>query len=140
MSGGETIGDPAALHAHAAAATARCPAGTCVLLRGDLGAGKTEWVRGFVAALGGGGVHSPTFTLVNLYETPKGQVRHWDLYRLGKGTDWSVLDLAEDAARAKGWTLVEWPERYPGPWPDSVWRLYLEGDGDSPRRAVWENK
>ncbi|NJL18994.1 MAG: tRNA (adenosine(37)-N6)-threonylcarbamoyltransferase complex ATPase subunit type 1 TsaE, partial [Bdellovibrionaceae bacterium] len=108
--------------------------GVCVV-RGDLGGGQDGVGAGIRGGPGGGGVHSPTFTLVNLYDTPRGPVRHWDLYRLGKGTDWSVLDLVEDVERAEGWTVVEWPERYPGPWPAGAWRLSIGRGGRRPPAA-----
>lgn len=93
--------------------------GQVIRLTGDLGAGKTCLSRGLVAALGGDPdlVNSPSFTLVQEYPTPAGIIYHWDLYRLSPTTDWSVLDLPEHLADPVAITLIEWPDRYPGPWP-----------------------
>jgi tRNA threonylcarbamoyladenosine biosynthesis protein TsaE len=98
----------------------RISPGHVVRLSGELGAGKTCFVRGFVSARGDAElVSSPSFTLVQEY--PAGQIKiyHWDLYRLSPATDWSVLDLADHLADERAITLVEWPDRYPGPWPDA---------------------
>ena len=94
-----------------------CRPGTVIRLRGDLGAGKTTWIRALVAALGAtDDVTSPTFSLLHEYRSGRIAVYHWDLYRLDSNTDWNVLELAEQLP-ADGLTVIEWPERYPGPWP-----------------------
>jgi len=82
-----------------------------VALSGDLGTGKTCLARAVIASLMGGPeeVPSPTFTLVQTYETPKGTLWHFDLYRLlGPGEVW---ELGFEEALAEGISLVEWPER-----------------------------
>lgn len=87
-----------------------------VALVGPLGAGKTTFVQGLVAALEGGGslrVQSPTFALARSYATSP-PVHHLDLYRLddeGAARDLGLLDMAADEAAI---TCVEWPERAPG--------------------------
>lgn len=89
--------------------------GGVVFLSGDLGAGKTTLVRGFLRALGHrGAVKSPTFTLVEPYdlEEPGGgrAVNHFDLYRLSGVADLEGLgfrDYLDEAALC----LIEWPER-----------------------------
>lgn len=97
----------------AGAALARAlPAGAVVLVSGELGAGKTTFVRGALRALGvEGPVTSPTFTLANRYETARGLVAHLDLYRLAglAAEDPGLLDeeLGGDAFAA----FVEWPEQ-----------------------------
>ncbi|NPB05154.1 MAG: tRNA (adenosine(37)-N6)-threonylcarbamoyltransferase complex ATPase subunit type 1 TsaE [Aquificae bacterium] len=76
-----------------------------VFLKGDLGAGKTTFVRFLVEALGpaeGTVVRSPTFTVLNEYETRKGKVFHADLYRV-KSFDFTDYE-------GEGLLLVEWPE------------------------------
>ena len=84
-----------------------------VLLQGDLGAGKTTFVRGFVRALKGGEdvvVQSPTFALARSYQTTP-LVRHLDLYRL-QGADSAALDelgLTEMLDQPDGFAFVEWP-------------------------------
>ena len=86
--------------------------GWTVLLKGELGAGKSTLVRGFLAALGHEGpVPSPTYTLVEPYELDGLRVFHVDLYRIGGEDELWFLGSDEFAT---GLTLVEWPERAPG--------------------------
>ncbi len=82
--------------------------GFLVLLEGGLGAGKTTFVRGFVNELGGRGVKSPSFTLINEYQGSI-PVAHADLYRL-EGVDFRSIGLEEYLD--DGWVvIIEWPER-----------------------------
>ncbi len=84
-------------------------AGDIVLFRGELGAGKTSFVRGIIHALCGEvEVPSPTYTLVQTYETADFDIWHFDLYRLENPADVWALGL-EDAF--DGMCLIEWPER-----------------------------
>ena len=103
---------------HARRFAGLCQPGTVIRLHGDLGAGKTTWIRGLAAAVGAlDEVTSPTFALLHEYRSGQLPVYHWDLYRLNAGTDWSVLELPEQLP-GDGITVIEWPERYPGPRPD----------------------
>ncbi len=84
--------------------------GDTVALWGDLGAGKTVFARGFVTELTGETeVPSPTFSLVQAYDTDGLTVSHFDFYRLETPRD--ALELGFDDAVADGIALVEWPER-----------------------------
>jgi len=92
--------------------------GLCIGLVGDLGAGKTVFVRGLVEALKGNPeqVRSPTFTLLNLYgcrlaDAPL-TLNHFDLYRLSSFADLESTGFFE-FARGDGVTLVEWSDRVP---------------------------
>lgn len=106
--------DEAATIAFAARVARALPAplgGLTLLLDGDLGAGKSTFARAVIKALGHAGpVPSPTYTLVEPYEVPGGQIYHVDLYRVSGEEElrylgWNELD--------SGFRLVEWPERAP---------------------------
>lgn len=82
-------------------------------LSGDLGAGKTAWVRGFARGIGfRGRVHSPTFALVNEYEGGRMTVHHLDLYRLGSREEIRGAGLEEYLIRPEGVSVVEWVDRW----------------------------
>ena len=88
-----------------------------VYLTGDLGAGKTTLARGFLHALGvTGAIRSPTYTLLETYETPDVTVVHLDLYRLRDTAELEPLGLRDLALPGYVW-LVEWPERGAGGMP-----------------------
>ena len=101
--------------------------GDLVALEGDLGAGKTTLARAILASLGvTENVPSPTFTLVQEYETPRLTVRHFDLYRLEKPSE--IAELGLDDALLDGAALVEWPERAEGLLPDDRLHVALSLD------------
>lgn len=82
---------------------------TVVLLMGDIGAGKTTFVRGFVAHFGSTDlVTSPTFTLMNEYRAEGVRICHFDLYRLGSAAEAGELGI-EDELQTADFSLVEWP-------------------------------
>ena len=105
----------AAATAVAAAVLARLSRpGDIFCLHGDLGAGKTTFARGFLRALAvEEEVPSPTFNLVLTYDTARGTVWHFDLYRLNAPDE--VIELGMEDAFADGICLIEWPDRL-GPW------------------------
>jgi len=116
--------------------------GDAVLLRGDLGSGKTTLARAILAALGvAENVPSPTFTLVQAYETPSLTVSHYDLYRLKRESELDELGL--DEALDQGAALIEWPERAESRMPIDA--LIAALDADQERRAMldgparWKN-
>ena len=109
--------DPGETEALGAELAAGLDPGDLVLVSGELGAGKTTFVRGALRALGvEGPVTSPTFVVGLSYAGAEGPLAHLDLYRLGGmgGEDPGLLDpfFAPDAI-----AFVEWPERAPGAWP-----------------------
>jgi tRNA threonylcarbamoyladenosine biosynthesis protein TsaE len=106
-------------------------------LSGELGSGKTTLARGLLRALGvTGSVHSPTFTLVEPYETAVGMVHHLDLYRLAEGArDLEGLGF-RDIRGAPGLVLVEWPERAGDALGELDLRVRLEHEGAGRRISV----
>jgi len=86
--------------------------GDAVALIGDLGAGKTTFVAGLVAALGGGAASSPTFSLVNEY--PGGRLRVWhvDLYRLERAAELPELGLDDVIGDRRGIVIIEWADKF----------------------------
>jgi tRNA threonylcarbamoyladenosine biosynthesis protein TsaE len=108
-------------------------AGAIVLLSGDLGAGKTAFVRGIAEGLGVDprDVTSPTFTLVQEYRGGRLPLFHVDLYRL-KPIEVDDLGL-DEITLAGGITAIEWPDRLPRPLEGavSVTIEHHEGDGRS---------
>jgi tRNA threonylcarbamoyladenosine biosynthesis protein TsaE len=103
--------DQAATEALAARLAAQARPGDCILLEGPLGAGKSTFARAFIRAAAGEPdleVPSPTFTLVQAYDTSKGEIFHYDLWRLEGPDALAELDW-DDALNAI--VLVEWPDR-----------------------------
>jgi tRNA threonylcarbamoyladenosine biosynthesis protein TsaE len=126
--------DRDALAAVAARLAGTLRPGDALGLSGDLGAGKTTFVRALVRALHGSDVpvSSPTFVFRQRYDgTPP--VEHLDLYRLDDPAEAAELGL-EDAFGPDRITVVEWPERLPGLLPPGAIRVLIEGAGDEPRR------
>jgi tRNA threonylcarbamoyladenosine biosynthesis protein TsaE len=88
--------------------------GWLVLLRGDLGAGKTQLVKGIARGLGiESRVHSPTFSLINIYTGGRFALFHLDLYRLN-GREEIIGAGLEEYLRTDGVTVIEWAERWFG--------------------------
>ena len=105
--------------------------GAVVLLSGNLGAGKTAFVRGLAAGLGidPDEVSSPTFTLIQEYRGGRLPLHHVDLYRL-RSIEVDDLGLDELTLEA-GVTAIEWPDRLPHEWPSVVHVHIDHGDGDT---------
>ena len=112
--------------------------GDVVALYGALGAGKTTLARGILRGLGHqGDVGSPTFPIVLTYEPPDTRLSAWhvDLYRIE--ADSELAELGLDEAREEGVLLIEWPERLPWLWPESL-KLTLESTGSGGRALTAE--
>jgi len=103
--------------------------GDVVLLNGPLGAGKTTWVRGYLAGLGfDKAVRSPTFNLVQFFETDP-PVMHTDLYRVKSYEGIGLEDYLDTHV-----CLIEWPDRATGLVdPGHCWRLDIAFEGNGRR-------
>jgi tRNA threonylcarbamoyladenosine biosynthesis protein TsaE len=113
-----------ALARRLAAALPESIGGLTLLLRGELGAGKSTFARALLRALGHKGpVPSPTYTLVEPYEVSVGPVYHIDLYRVSSEEELRYLGWAE---LDEGFRIVEWPDRAPGVAKDADLLLTLE--------------
>ena len=117
---------------------ARLVPGTVVALAGDLGAGKTHFVRGLVAGWGGTeAATSPTFTLLHEYATPRGPVFHLDLYRAKTAAE--VWDATHDElSEAAGLVVIEWADRFPELVPPNACRVSLTATGQGRREITIE--
>lgn len=128
------LDDPSATLALGARFAAHLQIGDSVLLYGELGAGKTTFVRGLIQALmGQTEVPSPTYTLVQVYDTDIGEVWHGDMYRLERPQDCEELGLPD--AFDDAICLIEWPDKLGDYAPQDALMLELEFDGDA-RRAT----
>lgn len=112
LSSEQAFTDLAAAFARALRAARAWP--LVVGLRGDLGSGKTTWVRAMLRGLGyEGRVPSPTYTLLEQYACGGLSLVHLDLYRLRSQDELENLGLRDWLAEEERWIAVEWPERAP---------------------------
>ena len=119
----------------AAGLASRLRAGDVLLLHGDLGSGKTAFVRGLAAGLGGdpADVTSPTFTLVHEYRGGRLPIVHVDLYRLD-GIDLDEVGL-DDALAAAGIVAIEWADRLRWAGTGAI-RVEISDGGDDVREIL----
>ncbi len=109
--------------------------GTLLTLEGDLGAGKTTFVRALVEALGGAAnaVSSPTFMLLNIYDTPRMNVFHLDAYRVGGSDDFEAIGF-DELLQQDGLVIVEWASRVADVLPTKRVAIEIESTGETSRR------
>jgi tRNA threonylcarbamoyladenosine biosynthesis protein TsaE len=127
--------DEAATERLGASLAGRLAVRDIVALQGGLGVGKTTLARAILRAASGDPaliVPSPTFTLAEVYDTPRGVFWHFDLYRLEEPEQ--VFELGWEEARADGVALVEWAERLGALLPQERLSVTLSIEGDG-RRA-----
>lgn len=128
------LSSPAETAALGARIAALLAPGDAVALEGDLGAGKTTLSRAILEALGfRETVPSPTFTLVQRYETPRLAVAHFDLYRVEREEE--IDELGLDEALTEGAALIEWPERAGSRLPPDALHVQLVLVDETSRRA-----
>lgn len=124
-----SLSSPEATDRLAAALAGKLRVGDTLLLSGELGSGKTHLARALIRArLGPDGaseeIPSPSFTLVQVYDTPDAEIWHADLYRLTGAGDVDELGLVE--AMETAICLIEWPERLAPDWPPLAALLRLD--------------
>ena len=125
-----SAGDTRALGARMASAARP---GDVFVLEGELGAGKTEFVRGFVAALNPSAqVRSPSFSILNIYETDKFPVYHFDFYRLTDSSEFGEIGFDEYAA-GEGVCLIEWGTLFPEVLPKEAAVIRFSDAGNNVR-------
>jgi tRNA threonylcarbamoyladenosine biosynthesis protein TsaE len=113
--------------------------GECIALHGDLGAGKTQFTRGIVTALGGNplAVCSPTFVLLNVYKTARFDVFHLDAYRVCGPEELEAIGFTELLGQG-GVVIVEWAERIAALLPKDHLSIRLTATGVRTRKITVE--
>ena len=113
-------------------------AGDVILLTGELGAGKSELARGIAKGLGVAETGtSPSFTILNVYESGRTPLYHFDWYRLESEEELYELGMDEYLG-GDGIALVEWPERCPDANPADCLRVRITAEGENTRKIEAE--
>ena len=113
-------------------------AGDVILLDGELGAGKSELARGVAKGLGvQETVTSPSFTILNVYESGRIPLYHFDWYRLENAEEIYELGMDEYLG-GDGVALVEWPDRCPDAIPEDFLRIRIKATGENTRQITEE--
>mgnify|MGYP001300204034 CR=1 FL=1 len=110
--------------------------GECIALDGELGAGKTQFVRGIVRALGGDAraVSSPTYVLLHIYDCPSIKVFHLDAYRVAGAEDLTAIGFHE-LLEQNGVTIVEWADKVRDILPaEKLIQVRITATGETSRR------
>ncbi len=117
---------------------ARLRPGDVLLLEGDLGAGKSELTRGIAKGLGvAETVTSPSFTILNVYESGRYPLYHFDWYRLESSEELYELGMDEFLG-GDGIAVVEWPGRCPDAVPEGAVRIRMTAAGENERMIECE--
>ena len=117
---------------------ARLRPGDVLLLEGDLGAGKSELTRGIAKGLGvAETVTSPSFTILNVYESGRYPLYHFDWYRLESSEELYELGMDEFLC-GDGIAVVEWPGRCPDAVPEGAVRIRMTAAGENERMIECE--
>jgi tRNA threonylcarbamoyladenosine biosynthesis protein TsaE len=112
-------------------------AGAVLALHGDLGAGKTQFVRGLLEGLGGNPrtVSSPTYVLLNIYPTGRLTLYHLDAYRIAAPSDFDSVGFTELLEQG-GIVAVEWPSKIAELLPKSAIHIHIEPLDENSRRIT----
>ncbi|PIT98698.1 MAG: tRNA (adenosine(37)-N6)-threonylcarbamoyltransferase complex ATPase subunit type 1 TsaE [Bdellovibrionales bacterium CG10_big_fil_rev_8_21_14_0_10_45_34] len=116
------------------------PERAIVLLKGNLGAGKTQFASFIVEECGYEFLGSPTFGFENVYDGGEVKIHHWDLYRIKNALDLESTGFWDQFSEKCALVLIEWPERLEGANLPSEWALteiHLELTEEDHLRAVW---
>jgi tRNA threonylcarbamoyladenosine biosynthesis protein TsaE len=102
--------------------------GECIALYGELGAGKTQFVRGLVRGVSGPArrVSSPTFVLLNVYDGGRLKVYHLDAYRVGGPADFEAIGFAELLEEPGAIVAVEWADRVEILLPEKTIHVWID--------------
>ncbi len=123
----------AAFATQLAAVLTRADLNACIALNGDLGAGKTTFVRHLLRALGvQGNIKSPTYAVVEPYSVGAGEVWHFDFYRFSDPREWEDAGF-RDIFASSGLKLCEWSQNAAGVMPTPDLELALVVDDDAQR-------
>lgn len=107
-----------------------------IAFKGDMGAGKTTFIHALCNALGvTSSISSPTFSIINVYDSPGGVLYHLDLYRL-KNEEEAIRAGVEDCFYSGNICLVEWPERAPGILPVDTTFVHIKAVNEQTRRIT----
>jgi tRNA threonylcarbamoyladenosine biosynthesis protein TsaE len=129
--------DEAATHAFALALAQQAQLGQAfITLHGDLGAGKTTLARHLLQALGvTGRIKSPTYTIVETYDTPGFVISHFDFYRFNDPQEWEDAGF-RDLFASPGLKLAEWPQKAAGLLPVADLDIHIETGADAVRSVT----
>jgi tRNA threonylcarbamoyladenosine biosynthesis protein TsaE len=112
--------------------------GSVLALKGDLGSGKTLFVKGVVAGLGSSAdVTSPTFTIVHEYRGGRLPVYHFDLFRVENPQDLARLGL-DDYFFGDGISVIEWADRFPEFVPEQARWIFFEIKSETQRAITFQ--
>ncbi|MBO7258352.1 MAG: tRNA (adenosine(37)-N6)-threonylcarbamoyltransferase complex ATPase subunit type 1 TsaE [Alphaproteobacteria bacterium] len=112
--------------------------GDIIALHGTLGVGKTAFTRGVIQSLiGEKEVPSPTFTLLQTYETPNFDIYHFDMYRLKSPQE--AYEIGIEDAFAEGVSFIEWPDKIKGVLPRKHTDIFFEIKDDTRVITIKEN-